>query len=78
MKCWLCERSGFAPGEIAIDFFGDPECIYCTSKITMTVKLMDKPKMIRLIAAIEKLPYVDGVKRIGIQLESEEEMKNER
>lgn len=37
MKCWLCEQDGFAPGEIKLDMFGDPQCIYCDALLGITV-----------------------------------------
>ncbi len=78
MKCWLCERGtnlnngGLQPGELVRDFFGDMICIYCRDRIEFTAELLSNPNLIPLMAGIDRLPKVDGVK-VGIEIERGDE-----
>jgi hypothetical protein len=60
MKCWLCERS-LCPGEGRKDVFGDVACPQCDDKIAVTARLLERPDMLNALAAVKRLPPVDGV-----------------
>jgi len=65
--CWLCGRGygidngGMNPGEMHRDEEGDMVCIYCEERISITVKIMDNPALLRLVGGIQALPKVEGV-----------------